>query len=41
MWILEIQYQIIKNFTPEQIYLTYEKEEEHRKEIYEQQREID
>lgn len=41
MWILEIQYQIVKNFTPEQIYMTKDQEKELRAELYQQQKEID
>lgn len=41
MWILEIQYQIIKNFTPEQIYMNKDKERELRVELQQNQKEID
>jgi len=40
MQILEIQYQILKNFTPEQIFMNSEKEQVVRSEIYEKEKEL-
>lgn len=36
MWILECHYQIIKNFTAEQVYLNSDKEQEYKQELYQE-----
>jgi len=39
--ILEIQYQILKNFTPDQVFMTAEKEANAKQELYSKQNDLD